>query len=178
MRELPVTEPPSVHGNCVGCGSEPRNGERRGSRGGRKRRRQHMRPLYARGVVPPGSRATSLRKGSRRKHPAADRSVFAQPRSAPRRPHRQASVSDIDQHPQACQLVVAHRDHRHPTPPRQALHRLSSVTSLSVRPVTFLSVIYKDVSHNSEFWKIIWHRWFSLMLPQCPGLAFTLSRVC
>jgi len=58
--------PRSVHSNCVGCGSEPRNGERRGSRGGRKRRRQHVRTRYARGVVRPGSRATSGTKGSRR----------------------------------------------------------------------------------------------------------------
>jgi hypothetical protein len=28
------------------------------------------------------------------------------------------------------------------------------VTSLSVRPVTFLSVIYNQESHNNEFWKI------------------------
>jgi hypothetical protein len=43
------------------------NGERRGSRDGRKRRKQHERTRYARGVVPPGSRATSRTKGSRRK---------------------------------------------------------------------------------------------------------------
>src|SRR5712672_1226013 len=56
---------------------------------------------------------------------------------------RQVSVSDIDQHPQARQLVAAHRDHRHATSPRPASRKPSSVTSLSVRPVTFLSVIYK-----------------------------------
>jgi hypothetical protein len=40
------------------------------------------------------------------------------------------------------QLVATHRDHRHATPPRQASREPTSVTSLSVRPVTFLSVIY------------------------------------
>jgi hypothetical protein len=58
------------------------------------------------------------------------------------------SVGNVDQYPQTGQLGAAHRDHRHPTPPRQASCRPSSVTSLSVRPVTFLSVIYSAVSHT------------------------------
>src|ERR1700730_7343040 len=68
-----------------------------------------------------------------------------QPRGVRARP---PSVSDIDQHPQTPQLVAAHRDHRHPTPPRQAPCRPSNVTSLSVRPVTFLSVIYIGLADN------------------------------
>ena len=49
-------------------------------------------------------------------------------------------------HRQARRLVVAHYDHRHPTPPRQASGKPRSMTSLSVRPVTFLSVIYTITS--------------------------------
>src|ERR1700720_3456202 len=63
---------------------------------------------------------------------------------------------NVDQHPQARQLVAAHRDHRHPTPPRQASSKPSSVTSLSVRPVTFLSVIYSFESDKVDSGKSLW----------------------
>jgi hypothetical protein len=43
------------------------------------------------------------------------------------------------------QLIVITVIPRHPDKPP---HRLSSVTSLSVRPVMFLSVIYKETAHN------------------------------
>src|SRR5277367_855362 len=49
---------------------------------------------------------------------------------------------NLGQLPQARQLVAAHRDHRHSTPPRSASRKPKSVTSQSVRPVTFPSVTY------------------------------------
>jgi hypothetical protein len=51
-------------------------------------------------------------------------------------------------------LVAAHRDHRYSTSPRQASRKPRGVTSQSVRPVTFLSVIYNKTSHSVVFWKI------------------------
>src|SRR5260370_33391946 len=64
--------------------------------------------------------------------------------------HRQASIDDVDQHPQTRQLLAAHRHHRHAAPPRQASRQPSSVTSRSVRPRTVLSVIYRSWRRKRE----------------------------
>jgi hypothetical protein len=55
---------------------------------------------------------------------------------------------NVESYRRRAALVAAHHDHRHPTPPRQASGKPTSVTSLSVRPVTFLSVVYIGMSHN------------------------------
>jgi hypothetical protein len=57
-------------------------------------------------------------------------------------------VSNIDQRRQARQPVVAHYHHLPPTLPRQASRTPRSMTSQSVRPATFLSVIYTSKPHN------------------------------
>jgi hypothetical protein len=79
------------------------------------------------------------------------RSVFGRRQSAPRRLRQIAVRQRHRSAPVAGQVVAAHRDHRHPTTPRQASGKPRSVTSLSVRPVTFLSVIYSCDSCNRYY---------------------------
>jgi hypothetical protein len=57
----------SVHSGCVGCGSEPRNDELAGAETVFMVERNMCDAVMRGIVVPPGSRATSRAKGSRRK---------------------------------------------------------------------------------------------------------------
>ena len=57
----------SVHSGCVGCGSEPRNDELAGAETVFMVERNMCNAVMRGIVVPPGSRATSRAKGSRRK---------------------------------------------------------------------------------------------------------------
>jgi transposase len=59
--------------------------------------------------------------------------------------------SASDQHPQARQLVAAHRDHRHATPPRQASREPTSVTSLLSRAPCGQSLCATILSSVSRF---------------------------
>ena len=105
-------------------------------------------------IAPPGLREIRPSAPSARKA-CGSRYIWSSPDA------NQPLASATDRRPSATLIstsrasaLATHRDHRHATPPRQASRRPRSVTSLSVRPVTFLSVIYNRLSRRVLYGKI------------------------
>src|SRR5215831_18464291 len=99
-------------------------------------------------IAPPGLREIRPSAASARKA-CGSRYIWSSPDA------NQPLASATDRRPSATLIstsrasaLATHRDHRHATPPRQASRKPRSVTSLSVRPVTFLSVIYNRLSRR------------------------------
>ena len=86
----------SVHSGCVGCGSEPRNDELAGAETVLMVERNMCNAVMRGIVVPPGSRATSRAKGSRRKlgYPTSGRRLRVRSRVRRSASGRRGAVAD------------------------------------------------------------------------------------